>query len=99
MKGHTHLISTHILYLIQIIDLEFSGVGLRAYDLALFLEMTIFRIFCSHLAGQTSRCRSLYSALKKSVDAYEEGVGREKRRDPDFVEQTCGLIALELMWM
>lgn len=84
---------------VQIIDLEFSGVGLRAYDLALFLEMAIFRVLCSYHSGQLDRCMSLYCAIQKAAGAYEQGVGQQKARDPSFVEQTCGLIALELMWM
>ena len=83
----------------QIIDLEFSGIGLRAYDLALFLEMTIFQVLCSFHSGQLGQCQSLYHAVQKAGKAYELGAGQERAKDPLFVEQTCGLIALELMWM
>lgn len=83
----------------QIIDLEFSGVGLRAYDLALFLEMTIFYLLSSVHSGQLSCSTSLYKVVEKAATGYELGVGKERAREPLFVHQTCGLIALELMWM
>ena len=76
--------------------MEFAGVGLRAYDVALLLETVIFHLFRLSVEGSMDGVRVLKSALHGAMGAYTEVVGRVC--DERFVKQVCGLIACEQMW-
>ena len=80
----------------QVVDMEFAGVGLRAYDVALLLETVIFHLLRLSTEGSLDSVRGLRRALYGAVDAYTKVVGRVC--DKRLVEQVCGLIACEQMW-
>ena len=60
----------------QVVDMEFSGVGLRAYDLALFMQMLLLK-----LLGEHWRTRH-----KENISQEEEEKEKEKVRNRVHLE-------------
>ena len=91
-----------VVYLsLQIVDMEFAGIGLRAYDIALILEKILFHIFCQFRHGNHDRVKTLHKALHLAVDTYSHEVKtglNSNATEPGFVEQVCGLMGCEQMW-
>ena len=73
-------------------------MGLRAYDLALFLQSIMFQLLLHHHRYGSVAC-NLWLAIDAVLRGYSLGLeSREMMDDPLFVEQVCGLIACEFMW-
>lgn len=88
----------------QVIDMEFAGIGLRAYDLALFLQVVLFQLLVQQHRSNHVKTLQLWQVLEVALKGYyegleENGVPRIAEEDSAlFVEQVCSLIACEFMW-
>ena len=81
--------------------MEFAGVGLRAYDIALILETILFHVFCQFHRGNHDRVKALHKMLHLAVNTYSHEVKARldsSATDPGFVEQVCGLVGCEQLW-
>ena len=84
--------------MLQVLDFEFSSIGLRAYDIALFLETILYHAFCHQFNGNAAAKGILVEAVLRGIDAYSESCGLDRATDHSFVGQVCGLIGCELLW-
>lgn len=80
--------------------MEFSGIGLRAYDLALLLQMTLLQLLHHHnTPGNHTAVQGIFVVIHEALNGYTAGVGgQEMVQDPLFVDQVCSLIACEFLW-
>ena len=98
IAGHNMLATILFFFFSQIVDLEFAGVGLRAYDIGLMLETLIFQLICHSRCGNEDTVRCLHQVLHRGLQAYEAEIGAERFTNPSFVSQVCGLIGCEELW-
>ena len=82
----------------QVLDLEFAGIGLRAYDVGLYLETLLFRLIYHHYKGNQDLVSLILHTIGRAVAEYEESCGQTLAREPQFVGQVTGLIGCEEMW-
>ncbi len=87
--------------------MEFSGIGLRAYDLALFLQVILFQLLVHHHWSHGTKVSQLHRLVEMALKGYSEGAGQKgvggakgdlEEEDSVFVDQVCSLIACEFMW-